>query len=119
MNSLINFEKKEIKKLKTFWEFDSVYTAPIHGFSSARDYYKKSSSKQYLKNIHTKTLIIHSLDDPFMNEKIIPSRHELSESTTLEISANGGHVGFIGGTLFNPEYWLEKRITSFIKEVNI
>ena len=114
MEELINFERKDIKKLKTFWDFDGTYTAPIHGFKSAQDYYTKCSSKPYLKDIHTKTLIIHSIDDPFMNEKIIPKSEEVSENITLEISNYGGHVGFIPGSLLKPDYWLEKRIVNFL-----
>ena len=119
MEELINLKKNDIKKLKTFWAFDDAYTAPIHGFASAEEYYKKSSCKQYLKDIKIPTLIIHAKDDPFMTPKILPLPSELSDMIKMEISENGGHVGFIGGTFYSPSYWLEKRIinyfTSFLK----
>ena len=115
MKKYITIEKKDIKNLKTFWDFDGAYTAPVHGFKSAQDYYTKCSSKQFLKNIKTPTLIIHSSDDPFMTRSIIPNKEELSKYITLELSSSGGHVGFIAGTLFKPEYWLEKRVTSYFK----
>jgi len=117
MKSLIGIEKEDIKKLKTFWEFDSVYTAPIHGFDSAQDYYTKCSSRQFLKDIHTQTLIIHSHDDPFMHKDILPAKEELSKNVTLEVSKHGGHVGFIEGSFFKPKYWIEKRIIDFFTEV--
>ena len=113
MQSLIAFKRKDIKNLKTFWEFDDAYTAPIHGFSSAKDYYTSSSSKQFLKDIKTPTLIIHSLDDPFMTSEVLPKENEVSKYVTLEISEKGGHVGFISGSFFKPQYWLEKRILKF------
>ncbi|MDQ7060591.1 MAG: hydrolase [Sulfurimonas sp.] len=113
MESLLRMKEKDINTLKTFWDFDGIYTAPIHGFKSAQDYYTKSSSKQYLKNIHTPTLIIHAKDDPFMNDTILPSPDEISDSIVLEISLHGGHVGFIEGSLFHPKYWLETRILKF------
>jgi len=115
MKTLINFDKEDIKNLKTFWDFDGVYTAPIHGFKSAKDYYARCSSKQFLKHIHTQTLIIHSSDDPFMNKEIIPTKEELSPSTTLELYKHGGHVAFISGNIFKPKYWLEKRVTNYLK----
>lgn len=118
MQSLINFHQKDIKNLKTFWDFDATYTAPVHGFESAQDYYTQCSAKQFLKDIHTKTLVIHSIDDPFMNEKILPSEQELSKNITLAVSKYGGHVGFIGGTLFQPKYWLDEKITQFIKQIH-
>ena len=113
MYSLIGLEEKNIKTLKTFWDFDTIYTAPIHGFSSAQDYYTKSSSKQYLKYISTPTLIIHASDDPFMNDSILPRVDEISDSILLEVSSHGGHVGFIAGSFFQPKYWLEERIIDF------
>ena len=115
MYTHINLKRQDIQKLKTFWEFDGAYTAPIHGFDSAQDYYTKSSSKQYLRAIETPTLIIHSKDDPFMTQDVIPIQEELSKNVELELTQKGGHVGFIAGTLFKPEYWLEKRVVSYLK----
>ncbi|MEA3370774.1 MAG: alpha/beta fold hydrolase, partial [Campylobacterota bacterium] len=113
MNLHISLQQSEIKKLKTFWEFDDAYTAPIHGFDSAQDYYTKCSSKQFLKDIKTPTLIIHSLDDPFMTKEILPQDNEVSKYISLEVLKSGGHVGFVGGTLFRPDYWLEKRVSDY------
>jgi len=115
MHSLIGIKKSDVKEIKTFWEFDNIYTAPIHGFASAQDYYTRCSSKQYLKNIRTKTLIIHSMDDPFMTPEVLPTQNELSQSIKLELYPNGGHVGFISGTFFQPKYWLEDRIIEYFK----
>ncbi len=101
--------------LKTFVEFDNRFTAPTHGFASAEDYYQRCSSRQFLKNIDKPTLILHSEDDPFMTPQVIPAAEELSDQVTLELSKHGGHVGFIGGRWWRPEYWLEKRIENFVK----
>jgi len=114
MEKLINLEKNEIKKIKTLWDFDDAYTSKIHGFGTAKKYYELSSAKQYLKDIKTKTLIIHALDDPFMTKDILPKKGELSPSIKLEIHQHGGHVGFVGGTIFKPIYWTEKRVIEFL-----
>jgi len=119
MQALIGLQRDNISKLKTFWQFDDVYTAPIHGFKSAEDYYAKSSAKRYLKTIQTPTLIIHSLDDPFMTPEVIPTDKELSKSIRLELTQHGGHVGFIAGSIFKPSYWLEKRVLAFFQETSI
>jgi len=115
MEKLIGIKRHEVQNMKTFWEFDDVYTAPIHGFSSAADYYEKSSSKQFLQYIQTPTLIIHSKDDPFMTQEVIPNRGEVSNKIELELTEKGGHVGFIGGSILRPEYYLEKRIVEFFQ----
>ena len=115
MQLIINLKKEDVNKIKTIWEFDHLYTAKIHNFKTAQNYYKQSSSKQYLKDITIPTLIIHALDDPFMTKDILPNKNELSNSITLEIYAHGGHVGFISGTIFNPVYWLESRVVEYFR----
>ncbi len=114
-NKLSPINLNKLKEWKNFYSFDHNVTAVLHGFKSADDYYNQSSSKQFLKNIKTPTLILHSKDDPFMTEKAIPSETELSSSITLELTERGGHVGFIyGDTPFNVKYWVEKRLADFL-----
>jgi predicted alpha/beta-fold hydrolase len=107
---------KKLKKSRSFWVFDDVVTAPLHGFPHVHAYYRESSSKQFLKHIATPTLIIQSRDDPFMTESVIPSAQELSDAVTLELSEKGGHVGFItGDNVGKPAYWLDVRIPEYFK----
>lgn len=100
-----------------FYSFDHNVTAPIHGFESADDYYTRSSSKQFLKQISIPTFLLHSKDDPFMSLMSIPNDSELSPEVTLELANHGGHVGFIfGNNPFNAQYWIEKRLVEFFKK---
>lgn len=117
MKNIIGVDENSVKNMKTFWEFDNVYTGPIHGFRNAKHYYDKSSAKGYLKDIMTKTLIIHSLDDPFMTPEILPTADEVSKSVDLEVYKKGGHVGFVTGTIFKPKYWLEDRIVEYFNRL--
>jgi len=114
MNSRVQ-QYPDPSNMRNFRQFDDAFTAPIHGYDSAQDYYHKCSARQFLNNIDKPTLIIQSHDDPFMNLEVLPEEKELSDSVTLELSAHGGHVGFIGGRLW-PEPWLEKRIHRFLIE---
>jgi len=108
---------RQIANLRSFWEFDDKVTAPLHGFANAKEYYAKSSSRQFLNRIKTPTLVIQSKDDPFMSPRVIPDEHELNKSITLELSDRGGHVGFIsGGSPKQPQFWLEKRIIENLTE---
>ena len=101
---------------RTFDEFDDAVTAPLHGFSGKTDYYDRSSSMHYLKGIALPTLIVNALDDPFMTPGVIPHRDRLSPHITLEISEDGGHVGFIeGGTPWAPRYYLPRRVIEFLE----
>jgi predicted alpha/beta-fold hydrolase len=111
MEPLLKIDKEEVKAIKTIEEFDELYTAPINGFKSAKDYYIQCSSKQFLKDIAIPTLIIHALDDPFMTKEILPSKEDkVSKTVTFKISKQGGHVGFVGGSCFKPDYWLEETV---------
>jgi predicted alpha/beta-fold hydrolase len=103
---------------QTFFEFDNWVTAPLHGFAGADDYYERASCRPVLGRIRRPTLIVHALDDPFMTPGVVPKAGELSPQIRLEISAGGGHVGFITGALpGRPRYWLEDRIPRFLEEV--
>lgn len=109
---------QDFDKWRCFWTFDDNVTAPLHGFSSVHDYYRQSSSRSYLQSIATPTLIIHSRDDPFMTPQVLPRNDELSDCVNLELSAKGGHVGFISGHVpGKPVYWLEQRIPEYLHSI--
>jgi uncharacterized protein len=112
------FRIQDLQHLKTFWEFDEITTAPLHGFSSAKAYYRASSCLPYLKAIQVPTLIIHALDDPFMTPHCIPTESQLSPSVILELAKNGGHVGFVSrDKKHQPAFWLGLRIPEFLKDL--
>ena len=101
--------------LKSFWEFDDLVTARLHGFADVHDYYTKSSCRQYLPAICCRTHIIHALDDPFFTPAVVPGEQELAAETTLELCQHGGHVGFVGGSHpLAARYWLDARIPSLL-----
>lgn len=109
------FDLTAVAQLASFRAFDGHVTAPLHGFRDADDYYTRSSCGQYLKRIAIPTLVLHALDDPFMTADAVPAAAELSEKITLELSARGGHVGFVAGALpWQPRYWLEERIPAYL-----
>lgn len=101
--------------LESFRAFDEHVTAPLHGFAGADDYYTRSSSRRYLAGIRVPTLVVHAEDDPFMTPRAVPGADELPPAVRLELSAHGGHVGFVAGALpLRPRYWLEARIPPFL-----
>lgn len=114
----IEINAHEITSIRSFWDLDDLITAPLHGFADVYDYYLRASSRQYLKHIAVPTLILHSSDDPFMTRDVIVHPEELSPQLTFELSAAGGHVGFVSGSLpWKAEYWLEKRIPEYLQQV--
>ncbi len=104
-------------KIVNFTQFDDRYTAPIHGFKNANDYWQQCSSLTWLDKITTPTLLVNSLDDPFLGENCYP--YEIAEkSDYLQLIATryGGHVGFVQ---FNKEqeYWSETLCRKFLNKI--
>lgn len=106
---------ERIRRARTFREFDSAATAPIHGFADASDYYAKSSSAGYLDRIRVPTLLIHAHDDPFLPPDALP-REAIRSNPWLHtaFTRRGGHVGFIGGVPWRPRFWAEEELARFL-----
>jgi predicted alpha/beta-fold hydrolase len=88
----------DLDRIQDFNQFDDRITAPLNGFAGVFDYYQRASCRGYLRHIQTPTLIIHAADDPFMFPSTVPFEHELGPGIRLELSAHGGHVGFIAAS---------------------
>jgi uncharacterized protein len=100
--------------IRTFKDFDERYTAPIHGFSSAKDYWSKCSCRQFLPGIDIPVLLISARDDPFLGKACYPAKEaKTSRHLFFEMPNHGGHVGFVDFRS-SGEYWHEERIAAFI-----
>ena len=105
----------DLSLIRSFWEYDNRVVAPLYGFDSALSYYQQCSSRQFLRHIECPTLVIHARNDPFMTSAVLPDASELSPSVRIEVTSDGGHVGFVSGKWpWSPEYWLESRIPEFL-----
>jgi predicted alpha/beta-fold hydrolase len=103
-------------RIKNFKDFDDRYTAPIHGFHDAEDYWRTCSSGQYISRIKIPTLIVNARDDPFLAAGCYPVRETKNHKHVyLEMPGSGGHVGFIQ---FNKDksYWSERRAIEFLQQ---
>lgn len=64
--------------IRSFHGFDDRYTAPLHGFRDAQDYWASCSALWTLKDIRVPSLIVNAADDPFLSRRCFPeSRAEL------------------------------------------
>ena len=101
-------------QVRTFREFDDAFTAPVHGFRDAADYWARCSSRPLLERIRVPTLLVNALDDPFLTPACFP-REEAARSPHLwlETPAGGGHVGFRGAG-DRDTFWHERRAVDFL-----
>ena len=105
---------RPLQKVRTLRGFDDAYTAPLHGFESATDYYRQASSRPLLSDLTVPTLLLNAANDPFLPPSCYPRTiARAHRPLTLEVPESGGHVGFVA---FNDrgEYWSERRTTSFL-----
>ncbi|HET6245212.1 MAG: alpha/beta fold hydrolase [Bacteroidetes bacterium] len=100
-----------LKTIKTLREFDDNFTAPLHGFDDAADYYEQCSSINYIDKITVPCLIINALNDPFLPTDCYPIKAvENNAMVFLEMPNDGGHCGF---TSSGEAYWSEIRAVDF------
>lgn len=108
------YDRRKVLEARTFFEFDDVVTAPLHGFKGAADYWMRSSCKQFLRHITVPTLVLNARNDPFLPESALATPWQVSPQVTLEYPAEGGHVGFVDRRLGTR--WLPRRLMAFFKQ---
>ncbi|MFT6632489.1 MAG: putative alpha/beta-fold hydrolase [Bacteriovoracaceae bacterium] len=111
------FDTSVVRKLHSLPDFDEYFTAPLHGFKDANDYYEKCSSKDFISGIRVSTLIVNAQNDPFLSPECFPYK-VVSENqfVSMEVPKSGGHVGFYTPS-FKNILWSEKRAFSFFENL--
>jgi predicted alpha/beta-fold hydrolase len=111
-----HINRDRIRFASTLFAFDDYATAPLHGFLSAADYYRKSSSLRFLHDIEVPTLCVNSADDPFLPQAALKAaRDAASEDVRFHVTAWGGHASFAGGRWpWRARYWAEERVVSWL-----
>ncbi len=91
------FDRKKLEQSRNLYEFDNIFTAPLHGFKNTEDYWHRASAKPRMAEIQIPALALNSLNDPFMPASSLLKKNEVSSYVTLWQPAHGGHVGFPSG----------------------
>ncbi len=108
------FDPNLLKGVRSIRDFDERITAKYMGFAGAEDYYSKASSARVVDKVVVPTLVIHSLDDPFiiMSEQTAVKLRTNPCVTYLE-SKHGGHCAFLVAPDGYDGRWAERRIVEF------
>lgn len=91
------FDRQALLAARDLYEFDNVFTAPLHGFRDADDYYARASAKPQLPRIRIPALVLNARNDPFVPARSLPGPAEAGAHVTLWQPDEGGHVGFPSG----------------------
>lgn len=109
---------RHVAAARTLWAFDDAFTAPLHGYRDAADYYARASALPFLTHIRLPTLLLNAEDDPFLPIDVLTEVREAvrhNEHVEIEFPARGGHVGFTAGRRpWNPWYYGEWRAAEFL-----
>jgi predicted alpha/beta-fold hydrolase len=111
-------DRRKLDAVRSIIEFDDLLTAPLHGFADADDYYTRSSSLAFLKDVRVPTLLLSAVDDPFLPAAVLEDVRTVAKANPalhVEFVKRGGHVGFVSGTVpWRPVYYAEQRVSSFL-----
>ncbi len=110
-------DARAVAACRTFAAFDTHFTAPVHGFESAEDYWARSSAARYLAGVRRPLLALASLDDPMVPRAALPlEAARANPRVRFEAYPAGGHVGFVAGLPWRFEFFAEKRAAAFLCE---
>jgi predicted alpha/beta-fold hydrolase len=110
------FDRARLAAARTLYEFDDVFTAPLHGFRGTDDYWSRASSKPHLARIRVPALVLNALNDPFLPAMSLPRTHEVGGHVTLWQPHHGGHVGFPHGGPPGHVMTLPKAVLAWLRE---
>ncbi len=110
------FRLEDLRRVKTIWDFDDLFTARVFGFGTAENYYGTQSCNQFLEHIRVPALLVQAKDDPMIPFEVY--RHPaFSKNRHLRLLAveHGGHLGFVSRR--KPRLWLDRVLVEWMEEV--
>ena len=112
------YDVRHLRGMRSLRDFDDQITARYSGFRDAQDYYSRAAAARVVDAIAVPTLILHSLDDPFIRvlpvtrEKLLHNRH-----ITYVETAHGGHCAFLADANGYDGRWAERQAIAFLQRV--
>ncbi|MEO8496456.1 MAG: alpha/beta fold hydrolase [Planctomycetota bacterium] len=99
-------------------DFDNRFTAPLSGFRDVWDYYAQSSAMPRMNNIALPTLIVTAEDDPVIPVEMF-HQADLSPSTELVLTSQGGHVAHIARSKGDDpdRWWMDWRVINWVRNL--
>lgn len=91
------FNPGALDRIDTLYEFDNLFTAPLHGFRGVNDYWRRASAKPHLARIRVPALAVNARNDPFVPAHSLARPESAGHFVTLWQPPHGGHVGFPQG----------------------
>jgi len=109
------FDARKVAQCRTMYDFDDAFTAPLHGFGGALDYWRRASAKPLLAAISIPTLALNAGNDPIVPADSLPDRGQVSRHVRQDLPSEGGHVGFFAQDCASDRWYLRERIFHFFQ----
>src|SRR5690606_10563588 len=104
---------------RKLFDFDDAYTAPVSGFGTAEEYYRRCSAAQFVKQIRVPTVIVTSRDDPLVPVASFEAL-SLPACASRVIAESGGHLGYVARRGIDPDCrWMDWRVVDWLKGVSL
>ena len=110
------FDRDQLAAARTLFEFDNVFTAPLHGFKDTHDYWARASAKPHLARIRIPALVLNARNDPFVPAASLPQQQDVGRFVTLWQPAQGGHVGFPAGRFPSQVQAMPQAVSSWLAD---
>lgn len=106
----LQLDQRRLARARTLHEFDDLYTAPLHGFRDADDYWARASSAAWLARIEVPTLVLNARNDPFLPAAALEqAARGAARAVVLDFPRTGGHAAFPA-----RDGWLARRVLDFL-----
>lgn len=105
-----------LRRARDLYDFDNLFTAPVHGFRDTLDYWTRCSAKPLLGQVRVPLLVLNARNDPFVPAASLPGADDVSGDVTLEQPDDGGHIGFASGRFPGELRFLPERLERFFSE---
>ncbi|MFZ4624046.1 MAG: YheT family hydrolase [Rhodoferax sp.] len=109
------FNAQALQAARDLYEFDNVFTAPLHGFKNTLDYWARASAQPLLAQIQVPSLLVNAQNDPFVPAISLPQAGQVGCHVTLWQPRQGGHVGFTTGSLPGGLHALPEAVGGWLK----
>lgn len=110
------FDGEALRRARDLYEFDNIFTAPLHGFGNTRRYWREASAQPHLHRIRLPALVLNARNDPFVPAASLPSSQDAGDWVTLWQPQGGGHVGFPTGGPPGVVYALPQAVGGWLRQ---
>jgi hypothetical protein len=110
------YDREKLRAARTFYDFDNLVTAPLHGFRDTDHYWAAAACGPYLEGIRVPTLVLNARNDPFLPEQdLLKAARKTPPCVVLEFPRTGGHAGFLAAPFRRRGGWLARHLFEFLE----